>query len=129
MVDKNSFLTMLPHVLNGEADADNQSERWQKVLTESGACNALGVVDVDHFVRFCLLFRVEGRLDAPLEPLNKRLAATNTNPGGPSHPAGGDMSSSSWTLSAAVIGGQIPLPSPEDQAGAVVVVDSEQYVL
>eukprot|EP00971_Amphidinium_carterae_P144408 2862001-Amphidinium_carterae.1 len=39
------------------------------------------------------------------------------------------MSSSSWTLSPAVIGGQIPLPSPEDQAGAVVVVDSKQYVL
>eukprot|EP00971_Amphidinium_carterae_P198063 3931167-Amphidinium_carterae.1 len=39
------------------------------------------------------------------------------------------MSSSSWTLSTAVIGGQIPLPLPEDQAGAVVVMRSKQYVL
>eukprot|EP00971_Amphidinium_carterae_P278941 5537426-Amphidinium_carterae.1 len=39
------------------------------------------------------------------------------------------MDTSSWTLSTAVIGVHIPLPSPEDQAGAVVVVDSKQYVL
>eukprot|EP00971_Amphidinium_carterae_P288740 5733373-Amphidinium_carterae.1 len=39
------------------------------------------------------------------------------------------MDTSSWTLSTAVIGEQTPLPSPEDQAGTVVVVDSKQYVL
>eukprot|EP00971_Amphidinium_carterae_P023148 456740-Amphidinium_carterae.1 len=34
-----------------------------------------------------------------------------------------------WTLSTAVIREPIPFPPPEDQAGAVVVVDSKQYVL
>eukprot|EP00971_Amphidinium_carterae_P072861 1440935-Amphidinium_carterae.1 len=43
--------------------------------------------------------------------------------------SGGDVNSSSWTLSAAVIGEQTPLPVPDDQAGAVVVVDSKHYVL
>eukprot|EP00971_Amphidinium_carterae_P263926 5236012-Amphidinium_carterae.1 len=129
MVDRSSFMTMLLHVVNGETETDNQSKGWQEVLTASGACNALGVVDVEHFVRFCLLLGVEGRLDAPSEPSKERLAATSSKPGGPSHPAGGDMSSSSWTLSAAWFGVLTPLPSLEDQAGAVVVVDSKQYVL
>eukprot|EP00971_Amphidinium_carterae_P028171 554850-Amphidinium_carterae.1 len=54
------------------------------------------------------------------------LAATNTNP---SNPSGRDTDSESWTLSTAVIGEQFRLPSPADQAGTVVVVDSKQYVL
>eukprot|EP00971_Amphidinium_carterae_P139758 2768952-Amphidinium_carterae.1 len=98
------------------------------------------MVDVKHFVDFCQQEGVEGAKDmlgvlsrpqqgdggltAPSE--HERLeAAINTKPGGPSHPSGGDMSSSSWTLSTAVIGGQIPLPSPEDHSGALVVVDSK----
>eukprot|EP00971_Amphidinium_carterae_P221934 4405966-Amphidinium_carterae.1 len=39
------------------------------------------------------------------------------------------MDASSWTLSIAKIGEQFALPSPEYKAGAVVVVDSKQYVL
>eukprot|EP00971_Amphidinium_carterae_P085439 1690329-Amphidinium_carterae.1 len=61
-------------------------------------------------------------LAAPSELSNEMLAAANTNP---SNPLGRDLDSESWTLSTAVIGEQIPLPSPEDQAGAVVVVDSK----
>eukprot|EP00971_Amphidinium_carterae_P179991 3570262-Amphidinium_carterae.1 len=141
MVDKGSFIKMLLHVLDVEAETDNRSERWEKEVTASGACNA-SVVHVKHFVAFCLQGGVETmlgvlsrpqpehkRLAAPSGPLIERLDAVNTKPGGPSHPSGGGMSSSSWTLSAAVIGGQIPLPSPEAQAGALVVVDSKHYVL
>eukprot|EP00971_Amphidinium_carterae_P274062 5439323-Amphidinium_carterae.1 len=91
---------MLLCVLNVEGQPDIRTER----LTALGFCNASGVVDVKRFVAFCL---------KPLKP------------GGPSHPSGGDMSGSSWTLSTAVIGEQTPLPSPEDQAGAVVVVNSK----
>eukprot|EP00971_Amphidinium_carterae_P210108 4168286-Amphidinium_carterae.1 len=54
------------------------------------------------------------------------LAATNTKQGGPRNP---DRSLSISSLPTAVIGEQTPLPSPEDQAGALVVVDSKQYVL
>eukprot|EP00971_Amphidinium_carterae_P156080 3094589-Amphidinium_carterae.1 len=64
------------------------------------------------------------------------LAATNTNPSNPSgrdtgwsSSAGRDMDASSWMLSTAKIGEQFALPSPADQAGAMVVVDSKQYVL
>eukprot|EP00971_Amphidinium_carterae_P031767 625846-Amphidinium_carterae.1 len=141
MVDKSSFMQMLVHALNVQAH-DIQSERWEEELTACGACNASGVVDVKHFVAFCLQGGVERaetvqvllprpqqvdeRLAAPSEPLNEMLAASNTNP---SNPSGRDTGWSSWTLSTAKIGDQFALPSPDDQAGAVVVVDSKQYVL
>eukprot|EP00971_Amphidinium_carterae_P291177 5781492-Amphidinium_carterae.1 len=54
MVDKSSFVKMLLHVLNVETRSDTQSEHWEEQLTASGACNASGVVDVKHFVHFCL---------------------------------------------------------------------------
>eukprot|EP00971_Amphidinium_carterae_P311903 6199851-Amphidinium_carterae.1 len=61
MVDKSSFMKMLLRVLNVEEGTDHQSERWEEELTASGACNALsGVVDVKHFVAFCLQEGVEG---------------------------------------------------------------------
>eukprot|EP00971_Amphidinium_carterae_P253531 5033641-Amphidinium_carterae.1 len=45
---------MLVHVLNVEAQPDSsETERWERELTASGACNASGVVDVKHFVAFC----------------------------------------------------------------------------
>eukprot|EP00971_Amphidinium_carterae_P314165 6244864-Amphidinium_carterae.1 len=105
-----------------------------------GSCHRSGMVDVKHFVALSLQRCVaragkvlgvcsrlqqqeeEERVGGPSEPSNEMLAATNTNP---SNPLGQDTSWSSWTLSTAVIGEQIPLPSPEDQAGAVVVVDSK----
>eukprot|EP00971_Amphidinium_carterae_P311745 6196177-Amphidinium_carterae.1 len=147
MVDKSSFMKMLLHVLNVEAhyQPDIETERWEQELTASGACNASGVLDVRHFVAFCLQGGLEGAetvlgmlstieeedeiLVAPSEPSNEMLAASNTKPGSPSNPSGRDMSASSWTLSAAWFGEQTRLPSPEDQEGAVVVVDSKQYVL
>eukprot|EP00971_Amphidinium_carterae_P320603 6372367-Amphidinium_carterae.1 len=49
---------MLVHALNVEA-RDIQSERWEEELTASDACNASGVVDVKHFVAFCLQGGVE----------------------------------------------------------------------
>eukprot|EP00971_Amphidinium_carterae_P025773 508612-Amphidinium_carterae.1 len=151
MVDKSSFVKMLLHVLHVEAHVDTETERWEEELTASGACDASGVVDVRRFVTFSQQGGVEGpkivpgaftalckrlqgmlfkqqetqRLADPLEPSNEMLAATNNKAGGPNHTSGGDMSSSSWTLSTAVIGGQTPLPSPEDQAGALVVVNSK----
>eukprot|EP00971_Amphidinium_carterae_P089868 1779234-Amphidinium_carterae.1 len=144
MVDKTSFVRMLLHVSNVEARQDIQIERWQEELTASGACDASNVVDVKHFVAFCLQGGVGGAatvlgmlsrpqqedeiLATPSEPSKNMLAAIN-KAGGPNPPSGGDMSSSSWTLSTAVIGEQTPLPSPEDQAGALVVVNSKQYVL
>eukprot|EP00971_Amphidinium_carterae_P150720 2988309-Amphidinium_carterae.1 len=51
-------MKMLLHALNLEAH-DIQRERWEKELTASGACNASGVVDVKHFVAFCLEGGVE----------------------------------------------------------------------
>eukprot|EP00971_Amphidinium_carterae_P059613 1178853-Amphidinium_carterae.1 len=140
MVDKSSFIKMLLHVLNVEAQ-DSQTERWEEKLNASGACNASGVVDVKHFVAFCMQGGIEGlttvqgvlftmqeedaRLAAPSQPSNEMLAATNTKPAGPNHSSGGDMSASSWTLSAAWFVEQTPLPSLEDQVGAVVLVDSK----
>eukprot|EP00971_Amphidinium_carterae_P340194 6478403-Amphidinium_carterae.1 len=53
MVAKSSFMQMLVHALNVETH-DIHSERWEEELTASGACNASGVVDVKHFVAFCL---------------------------------------------------------------------------
>eukprot|EP00971_Amphidinium_carterae_P106656 2112810-Amphidinium_carterae.1 len=52
IVDKSSFMKILLHVLNVEAETDNRSERWEEELTASGACNASGVVDVKHVVAF-----------------------------------------------------------------------------
>eukprot|EP00971_Amphidinium_carterae_P011214 220884-Amphidinium_carterae.1 len=128
MVDKSSFVKMLLHVLQ-DAQPDFQTERCEEELTTSGACDASGVVNVRHFVTFSQQGGVEGaetmlgllsrpqqedeRLAAPSEPSNKNMFAN--------HRSGGDMSSSTWTLSTAVIGGQTPLPLPEDQAGAVVL--------
>eukprot|EP00971_Amphidinium_carterae_P244866 4861663-Amphidinium_carterae.1 len=54
MVDKSSFMKMLLHVLNVETQPNIETERWEQELTASGACNASGVVDVKHFVAFCL---------------------------------------------------------------------------
>eukprot|EP00971_Amphidinium_carterae_P217158 4311054-Amphidinium_carterae.1 len=136
MVEKSSFVKMLLHVLHAEAHPDIQSERWEEELTASGARDASGVVDVRHFVTFSQQGGVEGpktvqgafteteRRAAPLEPSNEKLAAIK--PGGPFNP---DRSLSISSLSTAVIGGQTPLPSPADQAGALVVVNSTQYVL
>eukprot|EP00971_Amphidinium_carterae_P269332 5343029-Amphidinium_carterae.1 len=109
MVDKSSFMKMLFHVMNVEAQPDIQTERWEEELIASGACDASGVVDVRHFVSFSQEEGVEGaetvlgllsrlqqedkRLAAPSEPPSKNMLAN--------HPAGGDMSSSSWTLSTA----------------------------
>eukprot|EP00971_Amphidinium_carterae_P160164 3174938-Amphidinium_carterae.1 len=106
MVDKSSFMKMLAHVLNVEAQPDIRMERWEEELTASGACNASGVVDVKNFVAFCMeegIERAENmlgvlsrppqqdeRVAAPSEPSNERLAATNTKPGSPSNPAGRD---------------------------------------
>eukprot|EP00971_Amphidinium_carterae_P209855 4162505-Amphidinium_carterae.1 len=69
------------------------------------------------------------RFAAPSGPSNEMLAAINTKQGRPSNSSRGETSLSSWTLSTAIIGEQAPLPSLEDHAGAVVVVDSKQYVL
>eukprot|EP00971_Amphidinium_carterae_P063124 1249240-Amphidinium_carterae.1 len=106
MVEKSSFMQMLVHALHVEAP---NIERWEEELTASGACNAFGVVDVEHFVAFCLQGGVERtetpvqgvlpgqlprpqqdyeRLAAPMEPSNERLAATNTSP---SNPLGRDL--------------------------------------
>eukprot|EP00971_Amphidinium_carterae_P120179 2380899-Amphidinium_carterae.1 len=139
-VDKSSFMKILASVLNVEVQLDIQTERWEEELTASGACNASGEVDVTHFVALRLL-GVEGaetvqsvlsrpqqenwRVAGPSGRSNEMLAAVNNKAGGPNHPSGGDMSSSSWTLSTAVIGEQSRLPSPEDQAGALVVVNSK----
>eukprot|EP00971_Amphidinium_carterae_P189151 3755070-Amphidinium_carterae.1 len=153
MVDKSPFLKMLLRVLTVEAGTDYQTARWEEELTASGACNASGVVDVKHFVsremwksigrvailRVLAKSKIEDGLlaatrfvmshgaewPAPLEQPTNATLVGNTNQGSPSHPSDGDMSSSSWTLSTAEIGGQIPLPSPKDQAGAVVGVDSK----
>eukprot|EP00971_Amphidinium_carterae_P198399 3937672-Amphidinium_carterae.1 len=100
---------MLLHALNVEAN-DIQSERCEEKLTASGACNAFGMVDVKHFVAFCLQGRIERaetvqgvlsrpqedyeRLAAPSEPLNEMLAARNTKP---SNPLGRDLDWESWT--------------------------------
>eukprot|EP00971_Amphidinium_carterae_P304503 6050812-Amphidinium_carterae.1 len=128
---------MLLHVLNVEAHPDIQTERWEEQLTASGACNESGVVDARHFVTFSQQGGAEGaktglgvlsqhepeRLAAPSEPSNEMRAPTNPSS------SGRDTSLSSWTLSTAIIGVQTPLPVPKDQAGAVVVVNSTQYVL
>eukprot|EP00971_Amphidinium_carterae_P205286 4074443-Amphidinium_carterae.1 len=124
MVDKSSFMQMLLHALNVEAN-DTQRECWEKILTASGACNASGVVDVKHIVAFCRRSEiVQGGLSRPQqedeilaaasEPLSEMLAATNTNP---SKPLGRDTSLISSTMSTAKTGEQIPLPLPlpEDQ--------------
>eukprot|EP00971_Amphidinium_carterae_P240072 4766463-Amphidinium_carterae.1 len=136
MVDKSAFVKMLLHVLNVEAHTDNPTKRCEEELTSFGACNASGVVDVKHFVAFCLPEGAEGTknvlgvLSRPqqdyrwvdhAEPSNEMLAATNTNP---SNISGRDRGFISTTFEMAP-----PLPSLEDQAGAVLVVDSKQYVL
>eukprot|EP00971_Amphidinium_carterae_P037553 738333-Amphidinium_carterae.1 len=136
MVDKGSFMKMLVRALNVEAH-DIQSERWEEELTLSGACNASGVVDVKHFVTFCLEGGVEraktvvGELFT-IQEGDERLAATSSIASQGAHNGiiiDPDRSLSISSLLTAVIGEQMPLPSPEDQAGAVVVVDSKQYVL
>eukprot|EP00971_Amphidinium_carterae_P202390 4015764-Amphidinium_carterae.1 len=95
-------MQMLAHALNVEAP---DIERWEEELTASDACNASGVVDVKHFVAFCLQGGVERaetpvqgvlsrpqqedeRLASPSAPSNDMLAATNTKRGGPSNLAG-----------------------------------------
>eukprot|EP00971_Amphidinium_carterae_P123036 2435898-Amphidinium_carterae.1 len=50
MVDKGSFMKMLRHILDVEAETDIQTERREEELAASGACNARGVVDVKHYV-------------------------------------------------------------------------------
>eukprot|EP00971_Amphidinium_carterae_P053826 1060083-Amphidinium_carterae.1 len=45
MVDKSSFMKMLLHVLNVEAEMDNHTARWEEILTASAACNVSRVVD------------------------------------------------------------------------------------
>eukprot|EP00971_Amphidinium_carterae_P276058 5478060-Amphidinium_carterae.1 len=129
---------MLVHVLNVEPDI--QTEGWEEELAASGACDASGVVDVKHFVDFCLQGGLEGaetvhgvlftmqeedeRLAAPPEPSEGMLAAANP------HPARNpDKSLTLSTLPTAVIGEQTPLPLPKDQAGALLVVRSKTYVL
>eukprot|EP00971_Amphidinium_carterae_P053140 1046688-Amphidinium_carterae.1 len=144
MVDASSFMKMLAHVLNLEAQSDVQVEQWEEELIAFGACPAPGVVDVKRLVALILIGdegpkhmlgvlsrppQEDQRLAALSEASNDMLATINTKPGGPNHPSGGDMSSSSWTLSTAVLGEQTPLPLPDDHAGAVVVVQSKQYVL
>eukprot|EP00971_Amphidinium_carterae_P215411 4275343-Amphidinium_carterae.1 len=80
-------------------------------------------------------FRVQedesSRLAVPAEPWNEVLAATNTKPGGPCNPSERDARpiSSLMSMASTLCGEQTPLPSPEDQAGAVVLVDSKRYVL
>eukprot|EP00971_Amphidinium_carterae_P265591 5268800-Amphidinium_carterae.1 len=106
------------------------------------ACQRSGVVDVKHFVSFCLEGCIEGAgqvlgvlsrpqqkkeeegVAAPPEPSNEMLAAIRA--GGPWNR---DKSLSISSLATAVIGKQTHLPSLEDQAGAVVVVGSREYVL
>eukprot|EP00971_Amphidinium_carterae_P129720 2569593-Amphidinium_carterae.1 len=136
---------MLLHVLNVEAEADIPTERWEQAIKASGASNASCMVDVNRFVAFCCLERflgsIEGaetvmaafsrpeqeeRLASPSEQSIEMLAAFNTKAGVPFNP---DKSLSISSLSTAIIGEQTPLPSPEDQTGAVVVVDSKRYVL
>eukprot|EP00971_Amphidinium_carterae_P260046 5159505-Amphidinium_carterae.1 len=152
MVDKSSFLKMLLHILNVETQPDIPTERWEEAeeheLTASGACNASSVVDVNLFVsigrvailrvlakskqedislaatRFVPAHSDEWQLSAPSEPWNEMLAAANPKPA-----RDPDKSLTLSTLPTAVMGEQTPLPLPEDQAGAVVVVDSKQYVL
>eukprot|EP00971_Amphidinium_carterae_P043042 846319-Amphidinium_carterae.1 len=113
MVDKSSFMKMLEHAWNVEAN-DTQSECWEERLTASGACNASDEVDVKHFVAFCLQGSFERtetaqgvlprpqqedeRLAAPSEPTNEIVAATNTNT---NNPVVRDLDWESWTLSTA----------------------------
>eukprot|EP00971_Amphidinium_carterae_P164258 3256415-Amphidinium_carterae.1 len=145
MVDKGSVMKMLVHVLNLEAPPDIEIEHWAFELAASGACNASGdsVVDMRCFIAFCLLQEhvegtqtVLGGLPAPeqedelLTAPSEMRATINTKPRAPSDPSGGDTISSSWSLSTAeVVGEQPTLPSLEDQAGVVLVVDSKEYVL
>eukprot|EP00971_Amphidinium_carterae_P055512 1094072-Amphidinium_carterae.1 len=103
---------------------DVRTERWEEEVTASGACNASGVVDVKHFVAFCLQGRDEGA-ESVLGMLSRsqqedeRLAATSFT-ASQATPKGiiidPDRSLSLSSLSTAVIGEQIPLPSPKDQA-------------
>eukprot|EP00971_Amphidinium_carterae_P116401 2305897-Amphidinium_carterae.1 len=140
MVDRSSFMKMLVHAFNVEAQPDSETERWEQELTASGACNASAVVDVKHFVSFCEQGGLEGaetvqgvlstsqqedeRLAAPPERSKGMLGAANP------HPARNpDKSLTLSTLPTAVIGEQTPLPLPKDQAGAVLVVASKTYVL
>eukprot|EP00971_Amphidinium_carterae_P259209 5143770-Amphidinium_carterae.1 len=62
MVDKSSFMKMLVHVLNVEAQLDIETECWEEEeeITAFGVRNASGVVDVKHFVAFCLVGGIEG---------------------------------------------------------------------
>eukprot|EP00971_Amphidinium_carterae_P178245 3535830-Amphidinium_carterae.1 len=75
--------------------------------------------------RFVVSHGAKWELPAPSEPSNEMLAVTNTKLGGRNP----DRSLTLSSLQTAVIGEQSPLPSPEDQAGALVVVDSKHYVL
>eukprot|EP00971_Amphidinium_carterae_P226505 4492802-Amphidinium_carterae.1 len=142
MVDRSAFVKMLLHVLNVEAGTDHQVANWEEELTASGACNASGVVDVKHFAAFCLQGGIKGTgavlgvlprpqqedktLAAPSEPSNEMLAAANPQPA-----RDPDKTLTLSTLRTAVIIGKQKkaLPSLEDQAGAVVVVHSKEYVL
>eukprot|EP00971_Amphidinium_carterae_P068121 1348520-Amphidinium_carterae.1 len=60
MVDKSLFMKILLRVLNVEEGTDSQSERWEEELIASGACNASNLVDLKHFVAFCMEGGVEG---------------------------------------------------------------------
>eukprot|EP00971_Amphidinium_carterae_P035090 690827-Amphidinium_carterae.1 len=51
MVEKASFMQMLRHILDVEAEPDVRTQhREQEDLAASGACNTRGVVDVKHYV-------------------------------------------------------------------------------
>eukprot|EP00971_Amphidinium_carterae_P205205 4072522-Amphidinium_carterae.1 len=125
MVDKSSFAKMLIHVLNVEfvEARDSQTDRFEEELNASAACNAFGMVDVKHFVD-CLQGGEEGT-ENMLGTLSRsqqkdgRLAGTSFT-ASQATPVGiiinPDKTLSMSSLSTAVIGEQIPLPSPKDQA-------------
>eukprot|EP00971_Amphidinium_carterae_P230565 4575835-Amphidinium_carterae.1 len=139
-------LEVQPDIQASRWEEELAASRWEEEITASGACNASGVVDVKHFVsremwksigrvailrvlakskvedtllaatRFVVSHGAEWQPPAPSEPSRAMRVGINTNQRSPSIPSGGDMSSSDWSLSLAVFGEQIPLPSPEDQA-------------
>eukprot|EP00971_Amphidinium_carterae_P105065 2080462-Amphidinium_carterae.1 len=131
MVDRSSFMKMLLHIRNVEAETDIQTDRCEQELTSSGACNASGVVDVKHFVAFCLQVGNEGAETVLNELFTIREGAERGTSSAASQGAckgimrNPDRSLTLSELSTAVIGEQIPPPSLEDQAGTVVVADSK----
>eukprot|EP00971_Amphidinium_carterae_P026548 523755-Amphidinium_carterae.1 len=147
LMDEYSFMKLLLRVLNVEAGTDIHIDGWWMEGVRSSSWNLLRIFDGDHadvdvskFVSFCMLQGVGG-LDGVLGVLyrpqrgDERLAATSSTllqgaaRGVTRSMINIDKSLTLSSLSTAVIGEQTPLPSPEAQAGAVVVVNSKQYVL